>query len=413
MGRAGLEPAPTDIMIEIIYTFFLLSGFIKFFLLYYGKNLFPVDFTLLCAFLLAAAYIFRVAGDFYYKNKFYLLQRARAIVACLLIFYTWMVVTLLYTASPQYSYIKLGIFPTIAIAFIFPQIWRGFRTQLFFYWFVVVGTGAVVLFSTFFAGLYEEYLKQPDEYYDFIAKYLDMGYLAGAIMLVLLFACPRLKPWLKILLIGVNGWMLVVSAARGPLLTFFLVLFLRAVIGVFEILKRKWNFNFKTALAVALVFVVVIMGATYMVRNNEALLQRTAYRLQLVFDPQSAAVEERINLVNFSLKNILAGPADFVLGQGIGSFGILYDHIDKHNYPHNILLEILFETGIVGFVVFLAFFFLYLKQIGWHLHFLTIFLYFLLNSLKSASLIDLRIMFGIFGVMLLVVSLEKDKREKT
>lgn len=44
-----------------------------------------------------------------------------------------------------------------------------------------------------------------------------------------------------------------------------------------------------------------------------------------------------------------------LLGNGVGSFPIMYSGKDVIDYPHNIIIEILDEVGIVGMIIFLIF----------------------------------------------------------
>lgn len=43
-----------------------------------------------------------------------------------------------------------------------------------------------------------------------------------------------------------------------------------------------------------------------------------------------------------------------LLGNGVGSFSIEYIGIDRREYAHNIILELLSEIGLLGFLVFAA-----------------------------------------------------------
>ena len=52
-------------MIELIYCLFLLSGLVKSFLHFYAGSIMVVDFTLLCALFLVAAYILQFSKNFF------------------------------------------------------------------------------------------------------------------------------------------------------------------------------------------------------------------------------------------------------------------------------------------------------------------------------------------------------------
>lgn len=96
------------------------------------------------------------------------------------------------------------------------------------------------------------------------------------------------------------------------------------------------------------------------------------------------------------------------LGFGIGSWPVLYNDVDKRQYPHNILLEILVELGLVGLFLFIALiiysfsFFLPFNSIGYYpMKILILMLFFntLLNSMVSGDIPDNRLLFFSIGLM--------------
>jgi hypothetical protein len=126
-----------------------------------------------------------------------------------------------------------------------------------------------------------------------------------------------------------------------------------------------------------------------------------------VFDPQSASVAKRFDQIYYSLDRIFDNAVNFLFGSGIGSFGVLYEGIDGRQYPHNVILEISFELGIIGVILFIILLLLYFKKLRHNLNFVLIYLFLFLNSLKSYSLVDSRVMFGILSVLLVYYTLLK------
>jgi O-antigen ligase len=57
----------------------------------------------------------------------------------------------------------------------------------------------------------------------------------------------------------------------------------------------------------------------------------------------------------FYTRTLAALPDHLWLGQGIGSWSTFYYGRDMRGYPHNLLLETMFEEGVVGAVLFLLF----------------------------------------------------------
>ena len=400
-------------MIELIYVLFLFSGLIKAFLNFAGFGWVFFDFTLLCAIILIGWYLVHFSHNFFFKNLFHIIRSSRSIVFTVLIFYLWMIFTLIYTRSPGYCYTKIFLFLTVVLAVVFPFIYRGFDAGRFFHWFSYVGTGLIFIYTALFPSIYTSYLSDV-EYRGMVVKYLDIGYLAGALLLILAFACPRMKPFVKLLLIGINAWTMIVSAARGPLIFLLFVLLIKFAVSSFIYIKKSRKLYLKNILYVT-AGLGIFAGAFYYLMDRYALLlERSVTRLLMLLDPQyGASIVTRISQVSFSLDKIFENAGNFFFGLGIGSFGILYEGLDERLYPHNAILEIWFELGIVGVICFVLLVLLYFKKIRFNLNFLLIFVYLFLNSMKSYSLVDSRVMFGILSVLILYRALPSPPPQAT
>lgn len=391
-------------MIELVYVMFLLSGLVKTFLISYAAGLMVVDITLLCAIIMAGTYIFHFSKDFFFKSKFYIVDSSKPIVFTLLAFFLWMNVTLLYTRSPGYCYTKVFMFLTVCVALVFPLLYRGFNARRFFDLFVYLGSGLIFLYTALLPAVYSTYIRSA-EYREMVVKYLDIGYLAGAIILILAFACPRMNRVFKILLLGVNVWTLMVSAGRGPIVFLAIILLIKFAVSFVTFMKKSWKLNLKNIFYAA-AGVCSFGAAIYYLTDKYALLiERSIFRLLQLMNPEvSTGIMLRISQIAFSLDSIFENAGNFLFGRGIGSFGILYEGVDERLYPHNVVLEIWFELGFVGAALFILLLFLYFKKIRLHFNFVLIFVYLFLNSLKSYSIIDSRIMFGLFSVLLVYLT---------
>jgi O-antigen ligase len=399
-------------MVELIYALFLLSGIIKFFLIFLAGGLFPIDFTLFCAIILFALYAVSFFKNAYTRSKFHIIGPTRPLITAVLALYLWMVVTLLYTHSPSYCYTKLFMFLTILAALGFPFLYRGFDPRRFLNLYSYIGSGLVFIYSallpTFFAG-YMSMFNEEDR--EFVVKYLDIGHLAGIMILLLAFACPRMKPLIKAALIGINLWAVLISAARGPIVFLLLVLLLKFAAAAIAFIKRKGKFQLKYLFYTAAGFGIFGAGAYYMMDRYAELIERTLRRLTLVLDTGSSSVAKRFDMLSFTIGKIFENAWNFLMGLGIGSFGILFDGIDERNYPHNVVLELWFEIGIIGVILFVIILIIYLKKLWSNFNFLLVYLYLLLNIMKSSSLVDSRIMFGTLSALVLYDILEKKQKD--
>ena len=115
------------------------------------------------------------------------------------------------------------------------------------------------------------------------------------------------------------------------------------------------------------------------------------------------SVSVRVKHFKFSKKAITASAKHLVFGYGIGSYGIIKTGIDGRNFPHNIFLETWVELGLIGIIILSAilfFCFNKLNNLNAGVYFALLFL--LLNLMKSSSLVDMRIFWGLWATKILL-----------
>lgn len=403
-------------MAELLYALYLLSGigklFLKFFMGDVGE-LFATQFniTLLFAILL----VLLTGGQWFIngflRSTFYIARDSLPVILLFFVFYLWMICTLLYSASPGYSYIKTLLFLTNLVAFLFPLAYKGFNFQRFIKYFVFIGSAFIVLYLTFVPRSYAGYMS---ENLDISAKYLDIGYLAALNVLLLTLLLPHLelRQWVKLAFIGINLTALMITGARGPLVFMLVVLLMRLLFSPGMVLRFLGRLNLKKTLVIMISIIILVVGLYSTLGKYTINIERTVERLQLVTDIGSSSLAVRFTQLSFSFDKIFENLFNFSLGYGIGSFGILYAGEDERLYPHNIIIETWFEMGMVGVILLLFFFFFYLKKIKLNSPAFYIFFYLFLNSLKSSSLVDLRIMFGILACLLVFTNRGPQKTQK-
>jgi O-antigen ligase len=241
---------------------------------------------------------------------------------------------------------------------------------------------------------------------------IGAGWLMGmAILLLLFYPLSRIRQRqrvLLILLLPLFSFGLMASAARGPIFA----LTIAALIGMATLLKEG-RLRATTAAAL-LLFLVAGVGGAYLVLRQTDLGKYTAKagELELLFT-EGAASGTAANRMGFYQATISAIPNQPLLGSGIGSWSTFYYGNDQRNYPHNLLLEIAFEEGLVGLTAFLALLLLVGVSIVRMLrasrsHFLALallVLYCLIVSLFSGDLDDNRVLWLWIGVTLAVCRL--------
>lgn len=113
--------------------------------------------------------------------------------------------------------------------------------------------------------------------------------------------------------------------------------------------------------------------------------------------------EERVSQIKEALEII---SNNFIFGVGIGGYGIASAGIDEFWHPHNIILEILSESGIFIFSIFLYFLFkvFFINNYKFLLNktniiFPLIAFFLFIQAMKSGGIADFRITFFWLGMM--------------
>jgi O-antigen ligase len=238
---------------------------------------------------------------------------------------------------------------------------------------------------------------------------IGAGWLMGmAILLMLFYPLVRNRRWQRALVLSLVPLFLVglmASAARGPIVAMSVAVLLGVAIFVKE--GRLQG----TVAAILLFILVAGVGGAFLILRQTDLGKYSAKagELKLLFTEGSASgtTAERMSFYRAALTAIPDHP---LLGRGIGSWSTFYFGNDQRNYPHDLLLEIAFEEGLIGLTAFLALLFLVGISISQMLktsrsHFLVLgllVLYCVIVSLFSGDLDDNRVLWLWIGVTLAV-----------
>lgn len=380
-------------MIELFLVIFLQSGIIKVLLTYFNIPIF-VDLTVLSALLLLLIIIINL-----YKNKYKIELNKNQISSILIMFLILIsiIFSLFYTSSDSYAYTKTLQYFTILVAFIYPLIIKDFSVKKFFTFFIlstlIISIIYTPLFFKSYAILYTIKVNAKAEM--IYSSYLSIGYIIGISILLNIFSNifnNKMKLLLTFILFGI----LFITGARGPII-FLLITF---VLYGFNLLfiKRKINLK-KIIISFSIILLIFIPLSTKI--NFDDVFERSINRLFALTTSSDSAANDRLQRYVFVFEKIDSN--NLLLGHGFGSFGIEYEKKDIRSYPHNILLEFLFELGIIGLFLFLFLLYLVSKALLFNKNFLlfAIFIFLLLNSMKSLSITDSRIMFAFFAVIII------------
>jgi hypothetical protein len=116
----------------------------------------------------------------------------------------------------------------------------------------------------------------------------------------------------------------------------------------------------------------------------------------------------RVDLIDRAMDYSFESLGSYMFGQGIGGFGIRYLGVDDRAYPHNLFLEVLVETGFIGLLFLICFFVSIITSIHKNsvISYNALF-YWLLNSLKSHTIVDLKVFFAALSLATLPVLFEE------
>lgn len=214
------------------------------------------------------------------------------------------------------------------------------------------------------------------------------------------------------LLVSIN--LILLFAGRFPIIMGFFSL---AILSIYLLITKKINREILLQLIKSVFVILFINGAFYLTSSNyKEIIKRTVYRFEVLSSNTEIDFEEndqqystkdknysynkRIEYFIFSKEKIFKNSKSLLLGYGLGSFSKEFSNEDKRLYPHNIILEIFFELGIIGLLIVFG---LVLTNIKIFKGYLTNFallsaIILFLNAMKSSSIVDLRVLFALYAI---------------
>jgi O-antigen ligase len=201
---------------------------------------------------------------------------------------------------------------------------------------------------------------------------------------------------------------MVITGSRGPFLGIILTLPIAMIICRRHASKAWQPFA---------IVVIVVTFITSFAMLSEQFTTRITNMWKSGYDVQQSA-STRTDLFTWTVDHIAER---LVLGHGTGAWAVNWGGIDEIQYPHNIVLEVLYEEGLVGLFVLLLFLWIIFRrwrqtsrliyQYGLdtalyryvHIGGL-LFLFSLIQTMKSGDLNDNRFMFFCAGLVVATFS---------
>lgn len=332
---------------EILVTLFLFSGLIKSFAIYFGIPM-PIDFTVL-----SAAFILVGLINNLFKNQLIIKNHIKIHLLFLLTFFCFAGFSLIYSASPFYKFQKIGqlllvVFISVAIGL---QQNFNFKKIVTSFGIFSIGLAIIYLLIVNSKGMQTENLV----YKKFLGLYLSLSINIGLTALLFLFDKSFFKVKVRYSVFTLCLLILLLSAARGPLI---ILIFSCIVVSLLPFLLGKIN-----AARNKLFIGLSVLGSGTLLfpllYAKSFLLQRSIWRLSLLVSDvtgssaTSDSVNVRLNNLKFAVERIFMSFKQFLLGNGIGSFGPLFHGLDAKEHPHNIYVEIWFDLGLIGIALFI------------------------------------------------------------
>lgn len=378
---------------EMIFVLFLFSGAYK---SAPYLNWVPIDLT----FLFGVTLMFMTL-NIVLKDGIKISSPAQRILALYIIFTGYAVITGIWSPSEEYYLSKafrLGTATAIALgapAVIIASSRHRIRR--------LGGAVTMVSFIVAIETIYQFLLHGPWELVVFGTNYLITGRVMGfGIILGFYYVLIERPTWrngllvtlLTIIMTGALGF----SGARGPLVTTF------GAVGLIVLASIRTG-NLSGSRRAITAYGIGIIG-TFVGMILVADQVRGIRRLLALLDGPGSSLGTRFDYWIWTID--LLGEANLLLGYGLGSWPLYIGFPDEQRYPHNIILEIIFETGIIGLILFtvLVGYAMYAVVTGWrqtkqteYIALFALFAYMLVNAFISGDLNENRYLFAIIGLM--------------
>ena len=348
--------------------------------------------------------------------KPYISKKVVLPVLLILGFVMMALISLMYSPSVVYSTEKVLILLSLTLwsfvgAFLLINSKASLHKFLKGFMSISVATSVYVLFDYFASSNVGDFMRIGVEG----ANSLGLGRTAalGSIVIIMLYLfnaeVSRVKKMSSLVGLAILILVLFLTGSRMALVSLGVALVTFLLIKTFKVTQDDVLIN-KGAMRVAFSLVPIPL---LMIPFSES-IQTMITRLGNLFDGSGAgSYSQRTDRFSLAYNVWKDNP---IFGDGLGSYAIHYNGIDERYYPHNIILEVMSELGLVGLILFVALltmpFFLnnvfksnYLQVCA-----LLMFMYTFLNANTTGDINDNRMIFT-FLALLYIYPLFNDKKK--
>lgn len=361
-----------------------------------------IDITLLFLFLSFLAFLHRL-----FRNSF--VQRISSsftkVATLFLLLTTCLLVGLLYTQSREYGLDK-------ALRFILLTGWAFFGAALLISDFLSLRrfAWALVTITTVMAiGAFRSYpgVRQVGFVTAFGSNYIALARSGGlGLLTTVAFLVPtEQRPLVKLCLwvmAALQLWGALSAGARGPILALILSFLLFFILSVRSVPRLRID-RFTLRLGLVTFFVVIVL-----ITVGRDFFPTLVRRTQIALTKGGTSVMTRLSFYRTAMEMWANSP---IWGNGTGQFGTAVAGRDIRFYPHNIVLELGAETGLIGVLIFIAMIgtafakgFIRLHPAKGYSRTVARYLlvagcFALLNAMVSGDINDNRILFALMGLL--------------
>jgi O-antigen ligase len=320
------------------------TTFVKATLMYKFAFFRIVDYTVLCAILVLVAMAYS-----FIKSRGRMRDILSIPVGLYLLLAFILILATTYTSAPNYGFMKSSRFATLGlIAFSAPIFFsRQMKNVNLMIWILLV-CGVVLSVGTLVAP-HAAVIRGSAETR---ASFLEASTLATAskiawsviiffVFLIMKNTSFRLRI-ISLIMIPMMIAGMVVTGSRGPFLGIILT-FLIAMIVCGRQASKVWQPVVIGVVAVAFIASFALL--------SEQLTSRIANMWKGKYEFRQATISRTV-LFTWAVDHISERP---VLGHGTGAWAVDWGGMDERRYPHNIVLEVLYEEGLIGLFVVLLF----------------------------------------------------------
>lgn len=342
---------------EIGFSLFLLVGIIKGF----TQN-FPIDFTLLIFILTSFAMLYKLI------NKQYKIDLINKYVLFLFYFVLMLIISNLYTKSPNYGSIKTLTF-SVFNSFLFLGgisigLTKNSRMK-----FLKILHFIIFIYSIIYVYLLKDMIGMN---FDALAEYnirlsimgnpIGVGRIFSILPLMsiifLFYETQNYKKIYHYLSIILGLAITIATNSRGPFLA--LIISILFYLFFFAKIKKTKVINYLILISMLVVGIFTLLPETFISRYK--LMGKAEVDIKEKNVVLVNTFKTRENYINQSIKYLKNNPSESIFGIGAGGFSFIRLGSDEKLYPHNIFVEILLELGLVGLLLFILPFMFLLKD---------------------------------------------------